>query len=280
MQLPSPAAPAASPARFPALFVAHGAPTMLLRPGPAGAALARAATELPRPSAIVVVSAHWETRVPTIGAAHDFATIHDFYGFPQELYRIRYPARSDRAVADRVEKLLGDAGFATERDDDRGLDHGAWTPLALMFPQADIPVVALSLQSGLGPGHHLRLGRALGPLLADGVLLLASGNLTHNLGDFRLSFSNGGGTPAYVAAFADWMWQELVAGNEDKLLAYRQRAPQAVRAHPSEEHLLPLYVALGAAGVGYRPERLYQGVDSVVLAMDSFAFWPANDNPQ
>ena len=120
----------------------------------------------------------------------------------------------------------------------------------------------------------------LGPLLADGVLLLASGNLTHNLGDFHLSFSQGGGTPAYVAEFADWMWQELAAGNENALLAYRERAPQAVRAHPSEEHLLPLYVALGAAGVGYRPERLYHGIDSVVLAMDSYAFWPANDNPQ
>ncbi|HNC53040.1 MAG TPA: class III extradiol ring-cleavage dioxygenase [Accumulibacter sp.] len=280
MQLPSPAAPAHSPIPLPALFVAHGAPTMLLQPGPAGAALARAAGDLPRPRAIVVVSAHWETRVPTIGAAPEFATIHDFYGFPPELYRVRYPARSHRAVADQVEKILRDAGFAAERDDERGLDHGAWTPLSLMYPQADIPVVALSLQNALGPAHHLRLGRALGPLLADGVLLLASGNLTHNLGDFHLSFSQGGGTPAYVAEFADWMWQELAAGNENALLAYRERAPQAVRAHPSEEHLLPLYVALGAAGVGYRPERLYHGIDSVVLAMDSYAFWPANDNPQ
>ena len=280
MQLSSPAASAYSPVHFPALFVAHGAPTMLLQPGPAGAALARTAADLPRPRAIVVVSAHWETRVPTIGAAPEFATIHDFYGFPTELYRVRYPARSARSVAEQVGKLLRGAGFAAELDGDRGLDHGAWTPLSLMYPQADVPVVALSLQSGLGPDHHLRLGRALGPLLADGVLLLASGNLTHNLGDFRLSISRGASTPAYVAEFADWMWQELAAGNEDALVAYRQRAPHAVRAHPSEEHLLPLYVALGAAGAGYRADRLYHGVDSVVLAMDSYAFWPTDVNPQ
>jgi 4,5-DOPA dioxygenase extradiol len=284
MHMTSPAVAARSPehfsahfsAHFPALFVAHGAPTMVLQPGPAGAALARAAAELPRPRAIIVVSAHWETATPTIGTAPELETIHDFYGFPAELYRVRYPARSDAAVAEELRTRLLENGFDVRMDKVRGLDHGAWTPLSLMYPQADIPVLPLSLQTGLGPEHHFQLGRALAPMLADGVLLLASGNLTHNLGDFRRAFAEGSGTPAYVAAFADWIGQRIAAGDHDSLLDYRQRAPHAVRAHPSEEHLLPLHVAIGAAGLDYRSECLYQGIDSVVLAMDSYAFWPTS----
>lgn len=265
---------------LPALFLAHGAPTMALQPGPAGAALVRAAANLPKPRAIVVVSAHWQTPRPTIGTAPELETIHDFHGFPPQLYHLRYPAQSHPGVAEQVRKLLGEDGLDVEVDENRGLDHGAWTPLLLMYPQADIPIVPLSLQSGLGPEHHWRVGRALAPLLADGVLLLASGNITHNLGDFRKSFAEATGTPTYVAEFANWIWQRLAAGDEEALLAYRQRAPNAVRAHPTEEHLLPLYVALGAAGADYRPERLYQGIASVVLAMDSYAFWPMIVRPQ
>jgi 4,5-DOPA dioxygenase extradiol len=276
MHMTSPAVAARSPEHFPALFVAHGAPTMVLQPGPAAAALARAAAELPRPRAIIVVSAHWETASPTIGTALELETIHDFYGFPAELYRVRYPARSDAAVAEELRTLLLENEFDVRMDKDRGLDHGAWTPLSLMYPQAEIPVLPLSLQTGLGPKHHFRLGRALAPLLADGVLLLASGNLTHNLGDFRRALAEGSGTPTYVAAFAEWIGQRITAGDHDSLLDYRQRAPHAVRAHPSEEHLLPLHVAIGAAGLDYRSECLYQGIDSVVLAMDSYAFWPTS----
>lgn len=255
---------------------------MVLEPGAAGAALARAAAKLPRPRAIVVVSAHWQTELPTVGIAPQhapqFETIHDFSGFPSELYRVRYPARCDLGVAEQVRGLLNSGGFDTQVDDSRGLDHGAWTPLLLMYPAADIPVIPISLHRGRGPVHHFQVGRALGALLADGVLLLASGNLTHNLGDFRRSLGDGGRTPAYVREFADWMWQHIATGDEQALLAYRQRAPHAVRAHPTEEHLLPLYVALGAAGRACRPECLYTGVDLVVLAMDSFAFWPARSS--
>ncbi len=265
---------------LPALFVAHGAPTMLLNPGPAGAALARTAIELPRARAIVVVSAHWEASRPTVGTAPELETIHDFWGFPPALYDIQYPARGAPGVAEQIGTLLRKERFDVQLDQHRGLDHGAWTPLSLMYPQADIPVVPLSLQSGAGPEYHFRLGQALGPLLADGVLILASGNITHNLGDFRLSFANGAGTPAYVPEFAEWMWQHIAAGDVEPLLAYRQRAPHAVRAHPTEEHLLPLYVALGAAGVDYRPERLHTGIDSVVLAMDSYALWPTTTRHQ
>ncbi len=263
------------PAPLPALFVPHGAPTLVLQPGAAGAALARLAADLPRPRAIVVVSAHWETEEPTVGTAPDLETLHDFAGFPPALYRVRYPAGADLAVAETVRKLLRQGGFAAHLDHGRGLDHGAWTPLCLMYPEGGIPVVPLSLQAGRSPAHHLRLGRALAPLLADGILLLASGNLTHNLGDFHQAFAAGGGTPAYVGEFAEWIGQRLAAGDEAALLDYRRQAPAAVRAHPSEEHLLPFFVALGAGGPACRPERRYHGIDAAVLAMDSYAFWPA-----
>lgn len=258
----------------PALFVPHGAPTFALAPGAAGAALAQTAGRLPRPRAIVVVSAHWDTAAPTVGTACDFETIHDFWGFPAELYDLRYPAHGDLEAAEEVRRLLHRAGFDPRLDHGRGLDHGAWIPLRLMYPQADVPVVPLSIQSRLGPAHHFRLGRALAPLLHEGVLVVASGNLTHNLHDFHRASLAGSGTPDYVGELAGWMWERLAAGDSAAVVAYREQAPGAARAHPSEDHILPLHVALGAAGAEYRAERLHAGVDSFVLAMDAYAFWP------
>jgi len=260
---------------LPALFLAHGAPSLVLQPGPVATILARTAADLPRPRAIVVVSAHWETPHPRVGSAAELVTLHDFYGFPQELYGVSYPARSDHAVAHEVHDLLRANGLDAALDNSRGLDHGAWTPLSLIYPQADVPIVPLSLQTERGPAHHFALGRALAPLLADGVLLVASGNITHNLADYRRTAAGDGQTPAYVGEFADWIWQRISAGDDQALLDYRRQAPHALRAHPSEEHLLPLHVARGAAGDDCRPVRLYSGVDSLVLAMDSYAFWPA-----
>lgn len=259
---------------LPALFVPHGAPTFALKPGPAGDAMVRTAAHLPRPRAIVVVSAHWETDVPTVGTAADLETIHDFWGFPAPLYDIRYPAHGDAAIADEVAEALRQGGFPVRLDGSRGLDHGAWIPLRQMYPDADIPVIPLSIQHGQGPAHHFRLGQALTPLLAKGILVLASGNLTHNLMDYRAAYMGGTGSPAYVGEFADWMWQHVAAGDADALIDYRRRAPNAARAHPSEDHLLPLHVALGAGGTAYRAERLHAGIDDLVLAMDMVAFHP------
>lgn len=260
--------------RHPALFVPHGSPFFALTPGAAGAALAQAAERLPTPRAIVMVSAHWDTQGPTVGIAQDLETIYDFWGFPSELYDIRYPAHGNLGVAEEVRHLLRKAGFDPRLDSGRGLDHGAWIPLRLMYPEAGIPVVPLSIQSHLGPEHHFRLGRALAPLLNEGVLLVGSGNLTHNLRDFHVANLSGSGTPGYVTELSDWMWQHLAAGDSAAVVAYRDQAPDAARAHPSEDHILPLHVALGAAGPAYRADRLYSGVDNVVLAMDSYAFWP------
>jgi 4,5-DOPA dioxygenase extradiol len=256
----------------PSLFVPHGAPTFALRPGAAGAALAGIADGLSRPRAIVVVSPHWDTTVPTVGFADRPVTIHDFWGFPDELYDLSYPATGCREAAAQVLELLRAAGLPATADDRRGLDHGAWVPLRLMFPEADLPVIPLSVQSRLGPEHHLHLGRALTPLAAEGFLVIGSGSLTHNLRDFQQAWGGGGTVPAYVRQFADWIWDRLQADDEPALLDYRRRAPEAVRAHPTDEHLLPLFVALGAAGAAPSIQRFHAGIDDQVIAMDAFRF--------
>lgn len=267
----SPTAPSAH--ALPALFVPHGAPTFALQPGAAGAALAELAQRLPQPKAILVVSAHWDTAVPALSVAPRPATMHDFSGFPQVLYALRYPAPGAVPWAMEARTLLEEAGLEVRLDPERGLDHGAWIPLRMMYPQATVPVFALSLQSRLGPAHHLRLGRALSPLIDAGVLVLGSGNLTHNLRHF-MQLQGSADTPDYVTAFQGWMHDRLQAGDIDALLDYRASAPGALEAHPTDEHLLPLYVALGAAGQHFRAEAVYSGIAHNTLAMDSIAFWP------
>ena len=259
---------------LPVLFVPHGAPTFALRPGAAGAALATEAHSLPRPRAIVIISAHWDTVTPTVGFADRPDTIHDFRGFPEALYALRYPATGCREAAQQVVTAIEAAGLPVQQDPQRGLDHGAWVPLRMMFPDADIPVIPLSIQSQGGPEAAWRLGQALAPLVAQGFLVIASGNLTHNLRDFQKAGRNGGQTPAYVREFTDWMADRLTARDLSGLLDYRRQAPGAVQAHPTDEHLLPLYVALGAAGDPVEIQRFHAGIDDYVLAMDAYAFLP------
>lgn len=259
--------------KFPALFVSHGAPTLALAPGDVGRRLAELAGRLARPGAILAVSAHWDTEIPAVGAAIRPPTIHDFRGFPAELYGIRYPALGSPGLALDVRDRLEDAGFPVRIDLERGLDHGAWVPLRLLYPDASIPVVPLSIQSRLGPAHHLALGRTLAPLSQD-VLIVASGSLTHNLRHYQLLAAGRAVETGYVGDFRRWSWERVADGDLDALLDYRRRAPGAEDAHPTDEHLLPLFVALGAAGAGYVAERLHDGVDAGTLAMDSFALWP------
>ena len=258
----------------PSLFVPHGAPTFALRPGAAGAALVRQAQSLPLPRAIVIVSAHWDTELPTVGFADRPETIHDFWGFPEELYTLRYPATGCREAAEEVVAALRGACLPVERDAGRGLDHGAWAPLRLMFPDADVPVIPLSIQSHGGPREAYRLGQALAPLAARGFLIIASGNVTHNLRDYQTAARNDGRTPGYVRQFADWIAARLDAGDIPALLDYRRQAPGAVQSHPSDEHLLPLHVALGAGGENARAERFHSGIDDYVIAMDAYSFLP------
>jgi 4,5-DOPA dioxygenase extradiol len=258
---------------LPSLFVSHGAPTFPLTDAPARAFLEGLADRLPqRPRAILVVSAHWETAAPSLTAGAVNATIHDFHGFPRELYDIRYPAPGSTWLVDRAAALIEAAGGTAMRDAVRGLDHGAWVPLSLVYPQADIPVVQLSVQTRLGPEHHLRLGRLLAPLRAQGVLIVGSGSLTHDLSSFRQYYDAlHAPAPDWVDAFADWTTQAIAAGRTADLLDYRRLAPHAARNHPTEEHLLPLFVALGAGEDG-ASEHLHQSTTHGVLRMDAFAF--------
>jgi 4,5-DOPA dioxygenase extradiol len=256
---------------LPTFFVSHGAPTFALEPGSTGTALASLARRLPRPRAVLAVSAHWDTAGPATGASNSPETIHDFYGFPAALYELRYPAPGAPWLAERVAGLLTRADIATAMDPGRGLDHGAWVPMLHMWPEADIPVAQLSIQAHLGPAHHYAVGQALAPLAEEGVLVLGSGGVTHNLREFRMSRENESVAP-YVVEFRDWLAARIAAGDIDAVLDYRARAPHAVRAHPSEDHFLPLFVALGAAAKGLRHERAHAAVTYGVIGMDAYVF--------
>lgn len=252
------------------LFVSHGAPTLLLEPGHTGQMLADIAASLPRPKAILAVSAHWDTRLPTISTATQPATIHDFAGFPPALYAQQYPAPGAPALAARVSALLTEQQIAVQLDAGRGLDHGAWVPLQLMYPEADIPVTQLSIQSRATAEQQFALGQALAPLHAEGVLILASGSLTHNLSDFFTTERNVAPLP-YVARFSEWVAGVLASHAPEKLIRYRQDSREGVQAHPTEDHVMPLLVAAGSAQglpTRYAPEVTYG-----ILAMDAY-LWP------
>ena len=259
---------------MPTLFVPHGAPTFALRPGAAGAALATIAKKLPAPRAIIIISPHWDTAVPTVGSSAQPETVHDFGGFAEELYRIQYPATGCPEGAQEVMQAIQAAGLPAELAARQGLDHGAWVPLRLMFPEADVPVIPLSLQSRGGPQQAYRLGQALAKLGEKGFLVIASGNLTHNLNDYFVASRKDQQTPSYVRDFAEWIAERVENQGLEDMLNYRVTAPNATRAHPTDEHLLPLYVAWGAAGADAKGERFYSGIDDYVLAMDAYTLTP------
>ncbi|HET7634130.1 MAG TPA: class III extradiol ring-cleavage dioxygenase [Burkholderiales bacterium] len=256
---------------LPSLFVSHGAPTLALDPGKTGAALARLAAGIARPTAILVASAHWSGSALALGASERPETIHDFGGFPEALYRIGYPAPGAPDLALRAQQLLAAHGFEAALDAGRGLDHGAWVPLRLMYPDADIPVMQISLQPRLGPEHHYRIGKALAPLRNEGVLILASGSLTHNLSELG-AYDSDSPAPEWVDLFQQWVAQRVEANDIDALLRYRELAPAAIRNHPTEEHFMPLFVALGAAGGEYYAQRIDSGTTYGILAMDAYVF--------
>ena len=248
---------------LPALFVSHGAPTLPFDDVPARDFLRGLGAQIERPKAVLCVSAHWDTAAPALNAVPVNGTIHDFYGFAEELYRLRYDAPGAPQLAAQIAGMLGAA-----LDPARGLDHGAWVPLLLMYPQADIPVLQLSVQSASMPAHHIALGRALAPLREQGVLILSSGGFVHNLRQLDRTGMDAP-EPAWSAAFGDWMHKALIEGRDDDLANYRRLAPEAARAHPSEEHLMPLFVAYGA---GAKATRLHTSTTFGSLRMDAYSF--------
>jgi 4,5-DOPA dioxygenase extradiol len=260
--------------RLPTLFLSHGSPMNAVGRTASSDAWAGLARTLPRPRAVLVASAHWETAVPMFAGNPQPETIHDFGGFPEELYRIRYPAAGAPELAAEAVALLKAAGITAGVNGCRGLDHGAWVPLSWMYPEADVPVVQISLQPGLGAARHFELGRALAPLAGNGVLIIGSGHATHNLRDWMAN-PRRQEPLRYAQAFADWLQERLAARDTAALVRYRELAPDAARAHPSEEHYLPLLVAWGAAGDDARAERHAAGFEAGALANDSYLFRPA-----
>ncbi|MBI4916694.1 MAG: dioxygenase [Acidobacteria bacterium] len=257
---------------FSSVFVSHGAPTLAVEPEPAHDFLAGLGTTLGRPRAVLCVSAHWETDQPALTANDRPATIHDFSGFPAELYALRYPAPGDGTLAARAAGLLAGASIEASLDATRGLDHGAWVPLSLVYPDAGVPVVQLSVQPHRDAAHHLAVGRALQPLRDEGVLVLGSGGATHNLGE--VEWGDDPSPSVHVRDFERWLVAAVTSGSVDELVGWRERAPDAARIHPTTEHFMPLFVALGAAGASTRATVLHRSFAYRVLAMAAFA-WPA-----
>jgi 4,5-DOPA dioxygenase extradiol len=242
-----------------------------LDPGQAGAAMSQVARLYEEPRAIVIVSPHWLTERATVSFSAQLETIHDFYGFDQALYEMQYPAAGCPEAAEVVVQALQAAGLPVDRAE-RGLDHGAWVPLRQMFPEADVPVVSISVQPHLGPRHALAVGQALAPLVEQGFFIIGSGNITHNLGDWRMAEMRGLGVPEYVTRFSDWVDQQLQLKQTDALLNYRVQQVDGVRAHPTDEHLLPLFTALGAGGDQAQARPFFRGVSNHVIAMDGYVF--------
>ena len=264
---------------LPALFVSHGSPDTAIADTRAAAWLRQMAADLPRPKAIVVVSAHFEVSGGVVVSADpDPETIHDFGGFAPELYAMQYPAPGEPELARRIAAELKAAGFPARAADKRGFDHGVWVPLKLAYPDADIPVVSVSVDPNQGPEHHFRLGRALSGLGREGVLVIGSGSFTHNLGQAFRALRAGKRdieVPAWVEQFTGWMGERLAANDVEALLDYRRSAPYAAENHPSDEHLLPLYAAMGAAGEGGRAKLVHDSAEFGVLAMTMWQFDPA-----
>jgi 4,5-DOPA dioxygenase extradiol len=254
-------------ARLPTLFISHGSPTFAIDPGIAGPALTALGRTLPRPKAVLIVSPHWTTREPRVATTPAPRTIHDFGGFPPALYQLQYPAPGAPDVAQRAIALLRAAGWAAEADPQWGLDHGAWVPLMHLLPAADVPVFQVSLPARLDGASAYAYGQALAPLADEGVLIIGSGSLTHNLYEVRFGDDVGEG---YASEFADWIARTLQSRDAARLQKTMDLAPHAQRAHPTAEHLWPLMVAAGAAGADAEATRIEGGVQHGVLSMDAY----------
>lgn len=254
--------------RAPVLFLSHGSPMFALQPGEIGARLTRLGASLREVRAVLVVSAHWQTAGVSVSTSVSPPTIHDFGGFPAPLYQLRYPAPGAPALADAALDRLAEAGMVAAADPLRGLDHGAWVPLLHLLPSAQLPVFQVSLPIDLDAAGAVRLGAALRPLREAGVLIVGSGSLTHNLREFGRPVSD----PEYAQAFADWVRTAVEHADHPALGDYRNRAPFARRAHPTEEHFLPLLVALGASAPTERAQWIDGEMTHQVLSMAGCAW--------
>lgn len=258
---------------MPSLFVSHGSPTFAIEPGLAGPQLRALGERLPRPKAVLVMSPHWITPGVQVSAAPAPETIHDFGGFPRALYEIQYPAPGAPAIARRALELLNTDGWNAQEAPRQGLDHGAWVPVRHLFPDADVPVLQVSMPRSLDPAGAVRMGRALAPLADEGVLIIGSGSITHNL--YEVKWEAGPEPESYAAEFTHWARQAVQRHDEAGLVNYLSVAPHARRAHPTPDHYLPLPFAFGASAPQAPVQVIDGGMTHGVLAMDAYLFGQA-----
>ena len=257
---------------MPTVFVSHGAPTLTLEQIPARQFLVDLGARYRSVLAVLCISAHWNTVRPCVNTGKTPETIHDFYGFPPELYRIEYPATGSPDLAGHIVDLLRNAGLTCDVDPTRGLDHGAWVPLRLMFPKAEVPIVQLSIQQSLNPAYHVALGEAIRDVREKGVLVLGSGGAVHPLGTPHASLGPGAPTDDWAREFNAWLTNAVTRGDIESLVNYRTIAPYARQAHPYPDHYMPLLTAFGAAGPGARGTVIHQSWDLGDLGMGAFEF--------
>jgi len=255
--------------KAPALFVSHGAPTFAVQPGLLGPALRRLGEQIADVRAVVVVSAHWQTPGVQVMRTAVPETIHDFGGFPPELYRLQYRSPGSPQIAGETARVLEASGYKVSFDDNRGLDHGVWVPLRYLNAKANIPVLQVSLPYDLSAEGAVLLGNALAPLRDSGVMIIGSGSLTHNLYEIGRASAD---DAAYAQTFAAWIRHHVQRRDMAALVDYRRRAPAAERAHPTEEHFFPLLVAMGASGLDDTVQAIEGGMTYGILSMESYGF--------
>ncbi|PUA34892.1 dioxygenase [Paenibacillus elgii] len=254
---------------YPSFFLAHGLPTLVTEPHSYSRFLRSLGAQLPKPAGIVVFSAHWESEVQTIGAAAEPDTLHDFFGFPEKLYGISYPAKGNILLAMGIGRLFAAEGIACALDDTRGLDHGVWTLLSLMHPAADVPVVHLSVNPLLVPEEQYRIGRALQALRSEGMMIVGSGGTVHHPGTLHWQDD---AAELWAKQFDAWLYDRITVWDSDALFDYERRAPHASLAVPTAEHFAPLLIAMGAADRSRRAKLMYQKYQYGTLSLGAWMF--------
>ena len=254
---------------MPSLFIAHGAPSLALEENVYTEFLQKLGQELPKPKAIVLFSAHWESTTQLVSSVANYETIYDFGGFQPELYQIKYPAQGQAETTAEVERLFAEAGIPVQTDDVRGLDHGAWVVLRLLYPDADIPVIALSVNRYLTGEQQYQVGQALASLREQDILVIGSGGTVHNLR--RLNWESNGVDP-WASEFDNWLHDKLVSWDTESLFSYDTLAPSAQAAVPTPEHFVPLLLAMGAGDQNKRASLLFKAYQYGNLSLSCWKF--------
>ncbi|KAM0971431.1 hypothetical protein ACFX13_019630 [Malus domestica] len=256
-------------------YLSHGSPTLSIDESLPARKFLQSWKETvysKKPTSILIISGHWDTAVPSVSSISGrYSTIYDFYGFPRSMYQIKYPAPGSPHLANRVKQLLTSSGFGrVDVDTQRGLDHGSWVPLMLMYPEADIPVCQLSVQSGRDATYHYNMGKALAPLKDEGVLIVASGSATHNLGAMRKTKNNE--VFPWAREFDTWLKRALLEGRHDDVNQWEKKAPHAKTAHPWPDHLYPLHIVMGAAGADAKAKQIHDSWDLGAVSYAAYQF--------